>query len=48
MTEGDLGEAFGMLIPTHHRRANFETSLGIPDEYTKKKIEILESTICLQ
>ncbi len=48
MTDGDLGEAFGMLIPSHHRRANFNTSLGIPDEYTKQKIEILESRICLQ
>nr|MBW3697034.1 replication initiation factor family protein [Vibrio sp. T187] len=48
MTDGDLGEAFGMLIPTHHRRANFETSLGVPDEYTRQKVEILESRICLQ
>ncbi|MGF1754500.1 replication initiation factor domain-containing protein [Vibrio makurazakiensis] len=48
MTDGDIGEAFGLLIPTKHRRANFNTSLGIPDEYTKQKLALLESRICLQ
>ncbi|ENG8161270.1 replication initiation factor domain-containing protein, partial [Vibrio cholerae] len=36
MTQGDLGEAFGMLIPHKHRRPDFEL-LGVPDSYTQLK-----------
>lgn len=32
MTDGDLGESFGMLIPEKYRRANFN-ELGVPDSY---------------
>ncbi|EOX3118985.1 replication initiation factor domain-containing protein [Vibrio cholerae] len=41
MTQGDLGEAFGMLIPHKHRRPDFEL-LGVPDSYTQLKNTILE------
>ncbi|BAA24173.1 hypothetical protein fs1p13 [Fibrovirus fs1] len=36
MTQGDLGEAFGMLIPHKHRRPDFEL-LGVPDSYAQLK-----------
>lgn len=41
MTEGDLGEAFGMLIPHKHRRDDFD-ELGVPDSYTQLKHTITE------
>ncbi|EJL7851233.1 replication initiation factor domain-containing protein [Vibrio parahaemolyticus] len=42
MTEGDLGEAFGMLIPEKYRRTNFN-ELGVPDAYAHLKSLTLES-----
>ncbi|NVJ62526.1 MAG: replication initiation factor domain-containing protein [Gammaproteobacteria bacterium] len=42
MTEGDLGEAFGMLIPHKHRRDNFE-ALGVPDSYQSLMNNVMES-----
>lgn len=42
MTEGDLGEAFGMLIPQKHRRDNF-AGIGVPDSYQTLMNTIMES-----
>lgn len=45
MTEGDLGEAFGMLIPHKHRRSDFE-AIGVPDAYQSLMKNVMESRIC--
>lgn len=42
MTEGDLGESFGMLIPHKHRRADF-AGIGVPDSYQTLMQTIMES-----
>lgn len=42
MTEGDLGEAFGMLIPHKHRREDF-AAIGVPDSYQNLLNTLLES-----
>ncbi len=42
MTEGDLGEAFGMLIPEKYRRHNFN-ELGVHNAYALLKSTTLES-----
>lgn len=42
MTEGDLGEAFGMLIPAPWRRGEFQ-DFGVPDAYKILKQQTLES-----
>lgn len=41
MTEGDLGEAFGMLIPHKHRRQDFD-AYSVVDAYSDVKQTILE------
>lgn len=41
MCDGDLGEAFGMLVPHKHRREGF-TAMGVPDSYQKMMNKIME------
>lgn len=42
MTDGDINESFGMLIPADHRRSNFN-ELGVHDSYAQLKQTIMES-----